>query len=153
MAAHYIVIFSAILVLAQGSNLFQETEVPIHSGAPVASISQGHPSVSQSVGHGALQLPVPIGGGNQGVGLGLAGARPYVPAPRPAVTYARPAVSYSRPAVSYSRPAVSYARPAAAVVPSVVGAPVASIRQPYGVPAPVAVGAGRGNGYHGCLNG
>ncbi|XP_043655855.1 uncharacterized protein LOC122621902 [Drosophila teissieri] len=128
MAARFIVIFSAILVLAQGSNLLpieQEAEVPIHSGAPVAIISQGHPSVSQSVGsaygHGQLQ--------------GSAGAQPYVTAPRPAV--------------SYARPAVSYARPAAVVVPAVVVAPAAPIRQPHGVPAPVVVGAGHGNGYYG----
>ncbi|EDW97734.1 uncharacterized protein LOC6537466 [Drosophila yakuba] len=135
MAARFIVIFSAILVLAQGSILLpieQEAEVPIHSGAPVAIISQGHPSVSQSVapayGHGQLQVPVSVGGAHHGVGIGSAGAQPYVAAPRPAV---------------------SYARPAAVVVPAVVVAPAAPIRQPHGVPAPVVVGAGHGNGYYG----
>ncbi|EDW44738.1 uncharacterized protein LOC6616753 [Drosophila sechellia] len=151
MAARSFVIFSAIFVLAQGSNFLpieQEAEVPIHSGAPAEIISQGHPSVSQSVGsaYGQGTLQVPVGGGHSGVGLGLAGARPYVAAPPPAVSYTRPAVSYARPAVSAPRPAVSYARPAAVVVPALVVAP---IRQPQGVPAPAVVGAGHGNVYHG----
>ncbi|XP_033164786.1 uncharacterized protein LOC117143962 [Drosophila mauritiana] len=144
MAARFFVIFSAIFVLVQGSNLLpieQEAEVPIRSGAPAEVISQGHPSVSQSVGstYGQGPLQVPIGGGHSGVGLGLAGARPYVAAPRPAV-------SYARPAGAAPRPAVSYARPAAVVVPALVVAP---IRQPQGVPAPTVVGAGHGNVYHG----
>jgi len=144
MAVGFIVIFSAIFVLAQGSNLLpieQQSEVPIHSGAPAAVISQGQQSVSQSVGSA------------YGQDQGLAGARPYwtaprpaVAAPRPAVSYARPAVAAPRPSVAAPRPAVSYARPAAVVVPALVVAP---IRQPQGVPAPAVVGASQGNVYHG----
>jgi len=123
MAVGFIVIFSAIFVLAQGSNLLpieQQSEVPIHSGAPAAVISQGQQSVSQSVGSA------------YGQDQGLAGARPYWAAPRPSV--------------AAPRPAVSYARPAAVVVPALVVAP---IRQPQGVPVPAVVGASQGNVYHG----
>lgn len=137
MAVGFIVIFSAIFVLAQGSNLLpieQQSEVPIHSGAPAAVISQGQQSVSQSVGSA------------YGQDQGLAGARPYWAAPRPAVSYARPAVAVPRPSVAAPRPAVSYARPAAVVVPALVVAP---IRQPQGVPVPAVVGASQGNVYHG----
>lgn len=137
MAVGFIVIFSAIFVLAQGSNLLpieQQSEVPIHSGAPAAVISQGQQSVSQSVGSA------------YGQDQGLAGARPYWAAPRPAESYARPAVAVPRPSVAAPRPAVSYARPAAVVVPALVVAP---IRQPQGVPVPAVVGASQGNVYHG----
>ncbi|XP_017015512.2 uncharacterized protein [Drosophila takahashii] len=134
MAVRFIVFFSAIIVLAQGSNILpieEESEVAVHSGvvspgAPVAIVSQGHPSVHQPIapvyGHGSLPAPVAVGGAPRGIGSGLAGPRAYGP-----------------------RPAVSYGRPAAVVVPAVVVAPVAPIRQPHGVAAPVLVGAGHGN--------
>ncbi|KAI8046353.1 uncharacterized protein LOC128259837 [Drosophila gunungcola] len=126
MASRIIVVLSAIIVLAQGSNILpieQEAEVAVHSGvvasgAPVAVVSQGYPSVS----HGPL--PVPVVGPHRGIGLG--GPRPYAAAPLRPVP-------------------VSYARPAAVVVPAVVVAPVAPIRQPHGVAAPVIVGAAHGN--------
>ncbi|XP_016976344.1 uncharacterized protein LOC108042531 [Drosophila rhopaloa] len=136
MASRFIVVFSAIIVLAQGSDLLpieQEVEVAVHSGAdlpgaPVAVVSQGHPSLSQPIGaaYGHGPLAVPVGGAHRGIGLGVAGPRPYAAAPL-------------RPAP------VSYARPAAVVVPAVVVAPVAPIRQPHGVAAPVVVGAAHGN--------
>ncbi|XP_016949718.1 uncharacterized protein LOC108024327 [Drosophila biarmipes] len=130
MAARFFVVFSAMLVLAQGSNILpieEEAEVAVHSGvvsagAPVSIVSQGHPSVSQPIGspygHGPLPVPVPVGGAHRGIGTGSAGPRGYGAAPRPAV---------------------SYVRPGAVVVPAVVVAPVAPIRQP------VVVGAGHGN--------
>jgi len=138
MAARFFVVFSAIIVLAQGSNILpieEESEVAVHSGvplsgAPVAIVSQGHQSVSQPIGsaYGHGPLPVPLGGAHRGIGSGLAGPRVYGVAPRPAV---------------------SIARPAAVVVPAVVVAPVAPIRQPHGVAAPILVGAGHGNVNHG----
>nr|XP_016944702.2 uncharacterized protein LOC108020829 [Drosophila suzukii] len=76
MAARFFIVFSAIIVLAQGSNILpieEESEVAVHSGvplsgAPVAIVSQGHQSVPQPIGsaygHGPLQ--VPLGGAHRG---------------------------------------------------------------------------------------
>ncbi|XP_016976343.1 uncharacterized protein LOC108042530 [Drosophila rhopaloa] len=136
MASRFIVFFSAIIVLAQGSNILpieQESEVAVHSGvvssgAPVVVVSQGHPSVHPQpqrpiYGHGPVS--VPVGGPHRVIG---SGPRPYVAAPL-------------RPAP------VSYVRPATVVIPAprVVVGPAVPIRQPHGVAAPIVVGSGHGN--------
>ncbi|XP_017015513.2 uncharacterized protein [Drosophila takahashii] len=149
MAARFIVVLSALIVLAQGSNILpleQEAEVPVHSGvvssgAPVAIVSQGHPSVHQSqrpiYSHGPVSAP--LGGPHRLIGSGLAGPRAYGGAPL------------------HSAP-VSYVRPSTVVVPAprvvvsaprvVVPAPRVVVAQPHGVAAPLAVGSGHGNGHH-----
>ncbi|KAI8046356.1 uncharacterized protein LOC128252060 [Drosophila gunungcola] len=138
MASRFIVFFSAIIVLAQGSNVLpieQEAEVAVHysvvsSGAPVVVVSQGHPSVHQPqrpiYSHGPVS--VPLGGPHRVIGSGLAGPRSYVAAPL-------------RPAP------VSYVRPATVVIPAprVVVGPAVPIRHPHGVAAPIIVGSGHGN--------
>ncbi|XP_039495196.1 uncharacterized protein LOC120454181 [Drosophila santomea] len=138
MVAQYIVIFSAIFVLTQGSNVLsieRESQVAVHSGvassgAPVVVVPQGHPSVYQPqrpiYSHGPGSIPV--GGSHRVIGSGLAGL-------------------HHSASVSYNRPATVVV-PAPRVVisaPRVLAAPVVPIRHPHGVAAPVAIGSGHGN--------
>ncbi|XP_043656826.1 uncharacterized protein LOC122622457 [Drosophila teissieri] len=133
MAARYLVVFSAIFVLTQGSNILPE--VAVHSGvassaAPVVVVPQGHQSAYQPqrpiYSHGPGSIPV--GGPHRVIGSGLAG--PHHSA----------SVSYSRPA------AVVVPGPRVVIsAPRVVAAPVAPIYHPHGVAAPVVIGSGHGN--------
>ncbi|KAH8271301.1 hypothetical protein KR018_006093 [Drosophila ironensis] len=91
MAFRYIFVLSALVVVAQGSFLEQESlEGSIHSGgvsagAPVAGIPQGRPAVAQPhrpavaqpqrpiAAHGAVNAP--IGGSRRVGGAGVGGPR------------------------------------------------------------------------------
>ncbi|EDW97736.1 uncharacterized protein LOC6537468 [Drosophila yakuba] len=138
MATQYIIVFSAIFVLTQGSTILsieRESEVALHSGvassgAPVVVVPQGNPSVYQpqrpTYSHGPGSIPV--GGTHRVIGSGLASPHPSS-------------------SVSFNRPATVVV-PAPRVVisaPRVVAAPVVPIRHPHGVAAPVAIGSGHGN--------
>ncbi|XP_017079121.1 uncharacterized protein LOC108113126 [Drosophila eugracilis] len=134
MASRFIVVFSAIIVLAQGSNIIpieEEAEVAVHSGAPVAVGSQGHPSVYQPsrpiYSHGPIAAP--LGGSHRVIGSGL--AAPLHSAPlHSAPVVVRPAtVVVPAPQVVVSSPKV------VVPAPRVVVAPALPLRHSHGLPA------------------